>query len=259
MKGRTEILTRSTLFVLLSMAIGIFILLGLGTWQVQRLQWKESLIEQVEARMQAEPEPLQRIDMIWQARKDVAWLPVTLEGRFLHDREMYFYTTYKGAVGYEVITPMQLGGGGIVLVSRGFVPDANRDPDTRQEGQVAGQVEITGIARNPLYEKPNRFMPDNEPERRIFYWKDFAQMSALASPVQNGIRQEVVPFMVDLRAPAPAGGLPLASSTRVTFPNNHLQYAITWYGLALALLGVGSWFLYARRREDKNPSTQETG
>ncbi len=249
---------RSTLLVLVCMAVGIAILLALGTWQVNRLHWKEALIEQVETRMRAEPEPLQRMDMLWQARQDVAWLPVTASGRFLHEREMYFYTTHKGAVGYEVITPMQLSGGGILLVSRGFVPDQFREPATRAEGQVEGVQEIVGMARNPVREKPNRFMPDNEPARRIFYWKDFAQMSALASGAETGLRQEVVPFMVDLRSPEPPGGLPIASTTLISFSNNHLQYAITWYGLALALLGVGSYFLYARRRNDNSdtPHTQ---
>jgi surfeit locus 1 family protein len=103
-------------------------------------------------------------------------------------------------------------------------------------------VALTGLARNPLAAKPSLLVPDNAPDKNIFYWKD---RDAMAST--TGLDPaRLVPFFVDA-GPAPnPGGLPVGGVTIVDLPNNHLQYALTWYGLAAALAGVlGTWL---RRR-----------
>ena len=119
-----------------------------------------------------------------------------------------------------------------------------RDPQKRLQGQLEGEQEVTGLARAVIKEQPNSFVPDNNLDRREFYWKSHSQMADLMSKSDTG---SFIPFFVDAdEAPNP-GGWPKGGTTIISFPNNHLQYALTWFGLALALLGVGSYFLYARR------------
>ena len=238
----------SRIVLALCILAGIAVLAGLGTWQVQRLQWKEALIAQVEARRSSPPEPLPEIERIWRETGDVDYLPVTVTGRFDHGAEQYFYTTHEGAVGWNVYTPLTLESGRVVLVNRGFVPDAFRDPATRASGLVEGTVDVTGLARNPLTAKPNAFVPDNEPAERTYFWKSMPQMARAAGLDPD----RLVPFFVDAGAGDAPGELPRGGVTIVAFPNNHLQYAITWYGLALALAGVGGYFLFSGMRRGRS-------
>ena len=231
---------RSRPVLLLLVLLGTAILLSLGTWQVYRLQWKEGLIAQVEERRASEPVPLVQMEERWRETTDVDYWPVRLEGTFEHAAEQYFYTTHKGAVGWNVYTPLRLNDGRAILVNRGFVPDALRDPADRDEGQVAGPIALTGLARNPLSGKPNRFVPDNEPDNRTYYWKDLQMMADNAEIAPD----RLLPFFVDASRSDLPGGLPQGGTTIIEFPNNHLQYAITWYGLAAALIAVAGFFLY---------------
>ena len=227
--------------------LGAFVLLWrLGTWQVQRLAWKENLIAETRARAAAQPVELAELMKVWASDKDVDYRPAMLSGVFDHDREMYYYSTHKGAAGWHVFTPLQLEDGRLVLVNRGFVPDQMRNRDLRRDGLPEGPVELTGLARNPVYQKPNRFVPDNDLATRSFFWKSHAQMVAMATEGTSG---EYLPFFVDA-GPGPAPRtLPLGGTTRMQFPNNHLQYAITWFGLAGSLLVVYGFFWYSRRQK----------
>lgn len=231
--------------VLVCIVAAATVLILLGNWQVRRLAWKEALIASVELRRESAPAPLDEMIALWQRDGDVDYRPVTLTGTFDHDREAWFYTTSDGTVGWDVLTPLTLADGRHAIVNRGFVPDAMRDPQTRQVGQIDGVVQVTGLARNPLFEKPNNFVPDNEPAKGQFFWKDFA---ALAGAMDLKQDETLVPFIVDAGPSDVPGGYPRGGATLVEFPNNHLQYAITWYGLALACVGVGGFFLYSRRR-----------
>lgn len=232
----------STFFLVAAIALGVSVLCALGTWQVHRLGWKQELISQVETRIASQPEPLAEIEKRWAETGDVDYWPVTLSGRFDHAGEQYYYTTHKGQAGWNVYTPLQLEDARIALVNRGFVPDQLRDQAKRPGGLVEGEVAITGLARNPLTEKPNRFMPGNEPENRQFFWKSMDEMAAGAGVEQDNL----LPFFVDAGKSDTPGGWPLGGTTLVSFPNNHLQYAITWYGLAAGLLVVGIFFLRSR-------------
>ena len=133
-------------------------------------------------------------------------------------------------------------------MNRGFVPYDNKEPATRAEGEVTGTVTISGLARNPLVEKPSSMLPDNEPAKNIFYWKDLAAMAKSAGVDQSTL----LPFFVDA-GPAPnPGGLPIGGVTIIDLPNSHLQYALTWYGLAAGLAGVLAIWLWRRRRDGKS-------
>lgn len=238
--------------IVIASAIALVILLALGTWQVGRLQWKEALIASTEQRIHEPPLPLFEMEKVYKQEGSVEYRPVTVSGTFMHQGERHFLATHDGAAGYNVYTPLMLEDGRFVLVNRGFVPYEKKDPTTRIEGQVDGPVSVTGLARDPLSAKPGFFLPDNDTSKNIFYWKDW---TAMAESADLPNLDEVVPFFIDADNKPNPGGLPIGGVTIIDFPNNHLQYAATWYGLALALLGVvGTWlwrYRYHRKSGDR--------
>lgn len=220
--------------------VGIAILVALGTWQVQRLAWKEGLIAAIDQRIHSAPRPLAEIERQFTEAGDVEYWPVVAEGTFDHTKERHFLATYEGQSGFFVYTPLKLADGRFVLINRGFVPYDRKDSTTRPEGQIEGPVTITGLARDPLAEKPSFLVPDNDPAKNIFYWKDRDVMARSAGLDPAAL----VPFFIDANDAPNPGGLPVGGVTIIDLPNNHLQYAVTWYGLAAALaavLGVSLW------------------
>jgi surfeit locus 1 family protein len=211
-------------------------LLALGTWQVQRLVWKEALLATIAARLQTAPAALDEIIVSKDAGEEIEYRPVRLAGRFRHDGEQFFFATHKGRTGYYVYTPFEVEGDRIIFVNRGFVDVDSKDPATRSQGQVGGPLALEGLARDRLAGKPSWAVPDNDLEKNVFYWKDLDAMAMNAGIDPAGAR--LVDFFVDADAAPNPGGQPIGGVTRISLPNNHLQYAITWYGLALALLGV---------------------
>lgn len=239
---------RSGLVLMLVLGtIAFALLIALGSWQVQRLYWKEELIAQIAERTRSQPLPLSEMEVKFRATSDVDYWPVTLSGTFVHEGERHFFATWEGQSGFYVYTLLKLEDGRFVLVNRGFVPYDFKDAAKRPVGQVTGPVNIVGLARNPLDGKPGSLVPDNDLVKNIFYWKDRDVMAATASLPSGAV---VLPFFVDADDTANPGGLPVGGVTMVEMPNNHLQYAVTWYGLAAALLGVmGFWLM---RRPEAN-------
>lgn len=236
---------RGRVWLILALGSAVFaMLVGLGTWQMQRLAWKEALIATVDERIKSAPRSLPELERQFAETGDVDYWPVETTGRFLNDRESHFLATWRGKSGFFVYTPLELTDGRIVLVNRGFVPFDRKDPETRAQGQIAGEAAVKGLSRNPLAEKPSSLVPDNDPGKNVFYWKDLTAMAERAAVP----RAKLVPFFIDA-GPAPnPGGLPIGGVTLIDFPNNHLQYAVTWYGLAAALLAVLAGLLISRRR-----------
>lgn len=231
--------------VLLALAL----LIALGSWQVRRLQWKEGLLAAIDERQQAPPVSLDAALARWQQAEDVDYLPVRLKGTFRHGAEQHFLATHNGQSGWYVYAPLVLSDGRVVIVNRGFVPYDLKDAADRSWTPVYGSVGFHGLARNPLFEKPGWLLPDNTPADRIWYWKDFSAMTA-AMGLEG---QDPVPFFVDLTAyddPAVEG--PVGGVTRVALPNRHLQYAVTWYGLAAALAFIAGYVVWRDRRRKKS-------
>jgi surfeit locus 1 family protein len=224
---------RPRLGLLIAISVSFVILLSLGTWQIYRLQGKEHLLAEIEARRHA---PLTALaDVEQKARSgSVDYVPVAVTGTFEHAHEQYFFATRDGEVGYHVYTPLILSDGRAVFVNRGFVPEALKDPAQRSEGQASGTVTITGLARARLDGKPSWAVPDNEPARQLYFWKDLDAMATSAAVPKD----KLVPFFIDTDAAPNPGGWPKGGVTQFDLPNNHLSYAFTWYGLAAVLLVV---------------------
>ncbi|MDI7861424.1 SURF1 family protein [Rhizobiaceae bacterium n13] len=212
---------------------------------MQRLYWKQALMSEIDSRLHGTPLELGVIEGKVAQDEAIDYTPVVLAGQFLNDKERHFFATHEGRTGYYVYTPLALADGRYVFVNRGFVPFENKDPATRAAGQLAGEQQVTGLARARLDAKPSSLVPDNDIAGNIFYWKDLEAMAA-----SDGLdAARVLPFFVDADNTPNPGGLPLGGVTQVDLPNNHLQYALTWYGLAAALVAVtiAAW-LRSRRR-----------
>ncbi|XEN30008.1 surfeit locus 1 family protein [Ensifer sp. WSM1721] len=220
------------------------VLVSLGTWQMQRLQWKEALIAAIAERRSAPPVSLEEIEAMAAAGEDIDYRAVQVSGVYDHRKERHFFATHEGRTGYYVFTPLTLADGRALFVNRGFVPFEKKDASTRSEGQVTGSMTIDGLARPRLSQKPSALVPDNDIAKNIFYWKDLDGMAGSAGLDAD----RVVPFFVDADVAENPGGLPIGGVTQFDVPNNHLQYALTWYGLAAALVAVSGLYLYRRKR-----------
>jgi surfeit locus 1 family protein len=210
------------------------LLIVLGTWQVMRLGWKRDLISTTESQLKVPPAELPAFGV---DPEQFNYRPVTVRGTFHHDKEIYLIAhTKRGEFGYHVITPLERTDGGFVLVNRGWVPTLGRDPLTRLEGQLTGVQGVRGISRKPW--RQGSFVPDNDPAKNVWFYGDLAGMAA-----HWGL--DVVPVFVEADTTANPGGWPKGGQTKLKFTNNHLQYAVTWYSLALVLLVI--YLLYHRR------------
>jgi len=238
---------RSVLTLTLGSLVAFAVLIGLGTWQVQRLHWKEGLIAERAAAVSATPAELPRsLD----AARSLEFHQVQARGHFLYDREIPLHAIerQRGAAGYLVLTPLRLEDGAVVLVERGWVPTEKRDAATRAAGNPVGMVSVDGLLRLAAEEKPGWFIPANDPARREWFWIDLPALARAAGVA------EALPFYVEA-GPAPnPGGLPIGGQANVDLPNDHLQYAITWYALAAALAVIYLILLRRERAAARKPS-----
>lgn len=151
---------------------------GLGTWQIQRLEWKTDLIAKFEDRLIKPPLPLPpRIDP--DAISEFDYRRVYVTGRFRHDQEMLIGPRMRdGEDGFVVVTPLERGDGqSTVLVNRGWISKKLQNQKDRVEGLPQGEVTIEGMLREPW--KKNMFTPENQPEKGKFYFPDIYQMAEL--------------------------------------------------------------------------------
>lgn len=223
--------------------VALPILIGLGTWQLQRKTWKEGLISRLVARSKAPPVSLAEAAAQLARTHDVEYLRVRVRGTFDHAAERYLYSpdSVMGP-GWHVYTPLTpTDGSAAVMVNRGFVPEQFKEPAQRAAGQVAGQTEVVGLLRSS--EEPGRFTPRNDVARNQWFWRDVLALRTSAGlPAATDL-----PFAIDADAvPANPGGWPKGGTTIINLPNRHLEYALTWYGLAAALMVIYATFAFGR-------------
>lgn len=233
----------------LAFLLAFTVLVGLGVWQLQRLAWKTELLKQIAERTTAPPQPLPS-PASWPnlAVADYAYRHVTLTGTFLHDDEAHVFRPLSpeiargpaNGLGDLVLTPLRLADGSVVIVNRGFVPESRLAPTSRPAGQVAGVVTVTGLMREP--ESRNFFTPADDPQGGTWFTRDPAAIAAWYH------LDRVAPFTVDADAGTSPGGLPQGGETVLDIPNNHMSYALTWFGLAAGLCLVFVGLLWTRLR-----------
>ena len=238
---------RGVLFPALFTLVALIVLLALGTWQLDRRQWKEALIDGLTRRIAMPPASLPpRENWPLLAAADMEFRRFTFPAEFLPDQEALVYTTGSSlrpdvsGVGYWVFAPARLPGGSLVVVNRGFVPEGRQDTNSRAEGAPAGVIEVTGAMRWP--ETRGLFTPSDEPGKNLWFVRDPTAMA------QAKHWEPVAPFYIEQETPAAPGGLPKVGPLQPNLANNHLQYAITWFGLALVLVAVFMAFLRGRLR-----------
>uniref|UniRef100_UPI0007EE6DA9 SURF1 family protein n=1 Tax=Rhizobium leucaenae TaxID=29450 RepID=UPI0007EE6DA9 len=220
------------------------LLIGLGTWQVKRLHWKLDLIARVDARVHAPPAAAPG-PAGWPAidAAGYEYKHVQATGTFLNDKEAQVYASTVLGPGYWVLTPMKLADGTIIIVNRGFVPADKRNPDTRAAGELSGETTVTGLLR--MNEPKGTLLRSNVPSEERWYSRDVTAIAA-ARGLQN-----VAPYFIDADDKKNPGGLPVGGLTQIVFPNNHLVYAITWYGLAVMTSGLAAYLIYFERQRAK--------
>jgi surfeit locus 1 family protein len=240
---------RSWTGLLIPALLAFVVLVGLGTWQLQRKAWKEGLIVALNAQLAAPPVAMPP-RAAWPSldQQTAEYHRVTVSAAFDNAREALVFaapSAFRSDVtspGYWVFTPARLPDGGIVMVNRGFVPEGRQDPISRPEGQLSGPLQIVGAMRWP--EGRHWFTPNDEPAHNLWFSRDpevIARAKGLGS---------VAPFYIEQESPAPPGGLPQPGKLVVNLPDNHLQYALTWYGLALVLVVTFVTWAFGSARDE---------
>lgn len=241
------------------LALLLFVLFaGLGTWQVVRLQWKLDLIARVDARVHADPVAPPAVAQWPQvSRESDEYRHVRLSGRYLYAYTAPVQALSELGAGFWLLTPLCTAEGHIILVNRGFIPSSGTVaadyPGTRAPADAcvaggAAPVTLTGLLRLP--EPKGGFLRDNDPANNRWYSRDVAAIAA----ARGFDTSRVAPYFVDAaknQDPQGAPDQPVGGLTVISFPNNHLVYALTWYALALMVAGAWWWIVrHGIRRSD---------
>lgn len=233
---------RASLFVPgVAALVGLLVLLGLGTWQIQRKAWKEALIATLTQRLNDAPMALPpAADWAGMTPENSEFLRVRVRLEFADNDDALLYTSGSAlrddvkSPGYFVFAPGRLPDGRKVVVDRGYVPDKSypRGP---------AMQEIVGALRFP--EGAPWFISAHDAAGDVWYARDHRAMAAFKG------WGTVAPFYIEQEAPVPAGGVPHPAALKVRLRNDHLQYALTWYGLAAVLVVMFAIWTVKRRRE----------
>lgn len=213
----------------LFMACATVLLTGLGLWQVERLQWKQHEIAKVEA---AQALPI--LGTLPQELGGLEYRKVMLTGTFLYDKAMHMVGRPRqftsDSAGFFIVTPFKLDDDGrIILVNRGFAPAGK---ETKPEGvqSVAGIIRPARVKRY--------FSPDNQPDKNLWFYEDITAMSAA-----TGVT--LTPLIVEATGDMQKDVYPIPHDGNVSLRNDHLQYAITWF--SLAIIGLVMFGVYQRK------------
>ena len=253
-----------TLFTVLGLAI----LISLGNWQMRRLGWKEALIAKIEARAVAPPVDFTELMRAVPRHSTVdpegiEFRRVRLSGRFQHDKEFHVWNPGKRGPAWSIVTPLVLSDPladgrryplTSVLIIRGTVLDANKKADSRSAGNPPGEADFVGRVR---VGRVGTFSSAQNTTKNEWYEFDIDSMrkavaAAFVEGSASGMSEEalsiVAPFYVEAETPSGGAEGPQPELDKVNLTNRHLEYALTWYGLAVTLLGVYLAFAWTRLR-----------
>jgi surfeit locus 1 family protein len=223
-------------------AIGIAILCGLGVWQIFRMGEKQALLADIAARAKAAPISLTEALRRQEQGSDIEFTVVKTKGVFDHAHELHKLSTFEGAPGWEIITPLKSEEGVSALVDRGVVPDVLRDGAKRNETTIP--TEFTAVVRVHNGGQ-GYFDPENQDDKNLWYWWDVPEMLAAANIPAD---VKVAPFVLQVLPGGDVTKFPRALPPDVNLPNNHMQYIITWFGLAAVLAVIAGLFIAKQMR-----------
>ncbi len=221
--------------------------LALGTWQVQRMQWKQSLIAAIEAGKTQPPLSIPSPKHRTLSAEDLPPLEfhrLCLEGGWVNGPDgktiefHLFPRFYRDQLGYFIISPLSLHDNRIVLVNRGWVPAEKKLAEKRPKSAVEGVDEVCGIVR--LGRERSWVTPRNDANRNLWFGRDTDAMAQFAN------LHDVLPMMLDLVGKQDAKKLPVPSDGTIRLRNDHLSYVITWYGIAAGILVI--FLVYHRKK-----------
>lgn len=220
---------------------------SLGIWQIERLSWKKDLIARVNARIsaQAVPAPTPQQWPSITADKD-EYRRIFVEGSFLQGKEVAVKALTILGSGYWQLVPLHTKNGAVIYINRGFVSDEDYKAGVLNQNIPADDVTVFGLLR--MSEPDGFFLRPNEPEKNLWNSRD---ITAFADK-QN--LNNVAPFFIDADKSSvsnpTSGKQPIGGLTVVSFPDNHLSYAITWFALALMVMG-GTLFTWLYKDKSK--------
>lgn len=218
-------------------ALAFMLLISLGVWQLQRREWKLDLIAKTQARLEDAPLSFDEAVRRAEAGEDMEYAPVVADGVYANDLEAPVFGTLNGEPGAYVFTPLEApapgGGRRFIYVNRGFVPQRLLAPRTRPEGEIIGETKVRGLFRTAERRTgvEKLFAPADAPEENLWFTRDPLRFAA-----HHGI--ETSPYYIDSSGAENPAQWPKGGTTRLEFFNRHLEYALTWFGLAIALVGV---------------------
>lgn len=220
---------RPTLWMTVASIPALLLLVWLGTWQVMRMQWKAELIDEFTNRALGEAiAPPAASDAA-----DKRFQRLSFEGVWMHHAEIQLTgRTFEGTAGYHVVTPMRLNDGRVLLLNRGWVSQDYRYAESRPSTLAAGPQQIEAILRLPA--RKGYFVPENDLAGNDWFTLKIADIVA-----KHDLGDAVIAtYTADVLRPSGPYVLPIGAGVEVNIPNDHWHYAMTWYGLALGLIGV---------------------
>ncbi len=204
------------------------ILIWLGVWQVQRLHWKTDLIAQIEHGATLPPVPLEKLLSQSANGAPIGWRNVSVRGHFMDTPPHMLFAVRDGKQALRVLSAFESKSGIKIVTDLGYIP-YQKEP-TWQRPPVSSDVLLTGVLK-PVRGK-RLFTPQNRPGG-IWYWRDSKTMLG-ASDADNAVTD----YVLDVDTAPGKTGWPIPAPSHADLPNNHLDYALTWFGLALAALAI---------------------
>ena len=229
--------------IVIATVAGLAILVTLGAWQVKRLAWKEALLAQLAANAAAPPVDLSTAYNMARAGSNAEFVRVRFTGTYKNNAWMKMLSSYQRGQGWTILTPASAEGWA-VIVDRGKLPGQRLE----NFDQPQGPQDIEGVLRAHSFGQ-GYFDPANDPKDNMWYWWDLPAMIA-ASGLPADLKP--YPFVVQLLPSSTAAEFPRPDEPKSDLANNHLGYAITWFGLALTLLGVSGFYLFDLRRRRRD-------
>ena len=223
-------------------AIAFVFLLSLGNWQLKRLAWKQDLIAKVETSQGASPIAFEVAAARADAGENIEYTPVRLIGSFHSEKEQLVFGSNGGISGVFVFAPLQTQSGDLVFVNQGFVANGVSDWECFCDADGPAAFEVTGLFRNreKLSPPASWFVPTTKPADGLWLVRDPLKFAAAAMI-------EAQPYYVDGFA-VEGVDWPKGGTTRLDFSNRHLDYALTWFAAAAALIGVWVAFSLQKRK-----------